>query len=258
MKRLMAASDHFFSGRVSLSRAKRPASALRASGHRSRVQEVLYGSASPLYDVFVRWAFWPLGGEAACRREFARWLAVEPGQTIASLCCGTGTTDRALLAYEPSVAITGLDLGRAQLARAREKDRAEQIDYRLGNAAASGLPSEDFDRVLIVGALQEMPRAHRLAVLREARRLCRPDGRVLAVEIGRTETRWSSICRSAWLLHWVPGNPEAATTRELIASSLHDEMQAVGLVPIERNTTRPDWFEGILARRGDLSGDSEA
>lgn len=233
-----------------------PRLALRASGHRSRVQEVLYGSASPLYDAFARWAFWPLGGEAACRRQFARWLSIEPNQTIASLCCGTGSTDRALLAREPSAVITGIDLGRSQLARARRKDRTSSIDYQRGDAAATGLPSAGFDRVLIVGALQEMPRARRLDVLREARRLCRRDGRVLGVEIGRTQTRWSSICRGAWLLHWMPGNPETATTRELVASSLSAEMQAVGLVPIERNTTRPDWFEGILARRGDSPEDS--
>lgn len=217
----------------------------------------MYGSASPLYDAFVRWAFWPLGGEAACRRQFACWLAVEPNQTVVSLCCGTGTTDRAVLAREPSAVITGLDLGRAQLARARKKDRSQQIDYRWGNAAATGLPAAGFDRVLIVGALQEMHHVHRLAVLREARRLCRSDGRVLAVEIGRTQTRWSAVCRGAWLLHWVPGNPETVTTRELVASSLWSEMQAAGLAPIERNTTRPDWFEGILARRGDLPGEPE-
>jgi ubiquinone/menaquinone biosynthesis C-methylase UbiE len=240
---------------VSRARASQSSLGLRESGHRTWVQEVLYGSASPVYDAFVRWAFWPLGGETACRQQFARWLSIEPGQTIASLCCGTGTTDRALIAIEPSVAITGVDLGQSQLARARHKDRTHHIDYRLGNASETGLAGASFDRVLIVGALQEMPHRHRLVVLREAKRLCRLDGRVLGIEIGRTKTRWSAICRGAWLLHWVPGNPETATTRELVASSLSAEMQAVGLVPTARYTTRPDWFEGILARRD--NGDGE-
>lgn len=233
--------------------ASRLARPLRDSGHRSRVQEVLYGSASPIYDAFVRWAFWPLGGERACREQFARWLLIEPNQTMVSLCCGTGTTDRALLALEPSVSITGIDLGRSQLARARKKDRTKQIDYRLGNAASTGLPSASFDRVLIVGALQEMPRRYRLELLSEARRLCGSKGRVLVVEIGRTQQRAQALLRGAWLLHWVPGNPETATTRELVASSLRSEMQGVGLVQVARNTTRPDWFEGILARPSENS-----
>ncbi len=228
----------------------RPASALRASGHRSRVQEILYGSASLVYDAFVRWAFWPLGGEAACRRLFAQWLAVEPHQKIASLCCGTGSTDRAVLASEATVSIVGVDLGRSQLARARKLDSTQRIDYRLGNAASTGLASDGFDRVLIVGALQEMPRVQRMAVLGEARRLCRPMGRVLAVEIGRTESRWTSIWRGAWLLHWLPGNPETLTTRDLVASSLRSEMLAAGFELVDRFTTHPDWFEGILARPG--------
>jgi len=222
--------------------------AMRDSGHRRWVQEFLYGRASPLYDAFMRWAFWPLGGEAAVRARFAGWLRAEPNQSIASLCCGTGATDRAVLEIEPSARIVGVDLGRSQLARARKRDRDGRIEYRRANAAATGLESERFDRVLIVGALQEMPRALRAAVLSEARRLCRRDGRVLAVEIGRTRTRWSSLGRGLWLLHWVPGNPETATTRDLVARTLAAEMRAAGLEPIERHTTRPDWFEGLLAR----------
>jgi len=212
------------------------------------VQEILYGSGSSVYDVFARWVFWPLGGETACRALFASWLAVEPDQRVASLCCGTGSTDRALLEREPTVSIVGVDLGRAQLARATRKDPTGKIEYRRGDAAATGLADGEFDRVLIVGALQEMPRSCRRAVLEEARRLCTPDGRVLAVEIGRTRSRWSSLCRGAWLLHWVPGNPEVATTRDLVASSLQSEMEVAGLEPLERFTTEPDWFEGILAR----------
>jgi ubiquinone/menaquinone biosynthesis C-methylase UbiE len=178
----------------------------------------------------------------------ARWLEPSDGQRILSLCCGTGAPDRAILEQAPHARIVGVDLGRGQLARARRKDPTGRIDYRHGNAADTGLESESFDRVLIVGALHEMPRALRHAVLTEARRVCRRDGRVLAVEPCQTRTRWSAFLRSACLFLWVPGNPEAASTHDLIAHGLERELRDAGFEVLARHVTPLDWFEGLLAR----------
>ncbi len=221
---------------------------LRPSGYVGRLQEIGYGLASPLYDLFVAWAMLPMGGERKVRRNIASWLEACAGDEILSLCCGTGTTDRALLELVPSVQITGVDLGRAQLSRARRKDATGRIVYRLGNAAETGLDSERFDRVMLVGALHEMPRGLREEVLREARRLTRSDGYLLVFEPCRTETRWSAFLRSLVLFLWLPGNPETKTTRDLIAHGLATEVREAGFKPVRRHRTTPDWFEGILAR----------
>ena len=221
---------------------------LRPSGYVGRVQELGYGLASPLYDLFVSVAMLPLGGQRRVRADVARWLRPVDGQTILSLCCGTGTTDRALLELTPHARLTGVDLGRAQLARARRKDPTRRIEYRLSNAANTGLESASFDRVLIVGALHEMPRDLRHAVLVEARRLCRDDGRFLAVEPCRTQTTWSAFLRSVFLFLWIPGNPEGTTTYDLIEHGLETELRAAHFEVLERHRTTPDWFEGLLAR----------
>ena len=221
---------------------------VRASGYVGRLQELGYGLASPFYDLFVSLALLPLGGQRKLRADVARWLEPSDGHTVLSLCCGTGSTDRAILEAAPHARISGVDLGRAQIARARRKDVHGRIDYRLSNAAVTGFADASFDRVLIVGALHEMPRGLRLAVLAEARRVCRTDGRFLAVEPCRTRTTWSSFVRSVFLFLWVPGNPEAATTRDLIAHGLETELREAGFEVIARHTTTPDWFEGLLAR----------
>jgi ubiquinone/menaquinone biosynthesis C-methylase UbiE len=208
---------------------------------------VAYAVASPLYDLIVWWGFIPLGGERTCRREFARWLHLRPGLRVASLCCGTGSMERAMLTEVPDLAITGVDLGRGQIARARKKDRGAQVTYILGDAARTELPAASFDRVLIGLALHEMHHSSRLAVLREARRLCAREGLVLAIEHGRPLTRASRLLRALWWFFWIPGNPEVPTSRDLQQRGLDNEMRDCGLTVLERHTTQPDWIEAFLA-----------
>jgi ubiquinone/menaquinone biosynthesis C-methylase UbiE len=226
---------------------RRTGSGLRASGYASRLYEFGYGVASPLYDLIVWWGFIPLGGESACRREFARWITPEPELAVASLCCGTGSTERAILEVAPTLRITGVDLGRGQLARARARDRAGRIHYCRANAASTGLRGASFDRVVIGLALHEMPRELRLRVLREAARLCRVGGRVVAIEHGRPRAAWSRFFRALWWFFWIPLNPEVATSRDLRIRGLENEMRECGLRVLGRRATRPDWIEGFIA-----------
>ena len=124
-----------------------------AAGYSSRFLAWAYAVASPLYDLIVWWGFLPLGGERSCRREFVRWLRLEPGMRVASLCCGTGTMERAILDDAAEVRITGVDLGAGQLARARKTRSDPRLDYRMADATATGLESGAYDRVLIALAL---------------------------------------------------------------------------------------------------------
>ncbi len=225
-----------------------PRVGVRESGYVGRAQELGYGLAAPLYDWIVGFMLLPVGGAAAWRRQVTGWLDARDGQRIVSLGCGTGAAERAILATHPNARITGIDLGAGQIAMARRRDPVGRIEYRVGNAASTALEPASVDRVLIGGALHEMPKTLRLAVLREARRVCRADGRVLAVEPARTRTRWSGWWRSAWLFLWIPGNPEAATIRDLIASGLDREMEEAGLEIVARHRSTPDWFEGLLAK----------
>lgn len=164
-----------------------------------------------------------------------------------------------MIAEEPNLEITGVDLGKGQLARARRKYAGGQVTYLLGDATRTGLPSASFDRVLIGFALHEMQRATRLAVLSEANRLCAPDGRVIAIEHGRTATRASAWLRALWWFAWIPGNPEVATSRDLQQRGLDNEMRESGLDVLERHATRPDWIEAFVATPcARLSGAAEA
>jgi len=117
--------------------------------------------------------------------------------------------ERAMLESVASLDITGIDLGKGQLARARRKDSAIRIRYLERNAVDTGLPSADFDRVLITLALHEMPHILRLMVLEEAKRLCRTSGQVVGIEHTRPRSLFSRTL--LWWFFWTPGNPEVVT-----------------------------------------------
>ena len=217
------------------------------SGYSSRLLEWSYAFASPLYDLIVWWGFLPLGGERRCRSLFVSWLGLEPDMRVVSLCCGTGTMERAILAEATQVELTGVDLGEGQLARARRLSSDPRLIYRRADATRTGLPAGAYDRVLICLALHEMTRPTRLAVLREARRLCEPQGRVVAIEHGRPATRRARLLRALWWFFWIPGNPEVPTSRDLRARGLENEMAECGMELAWHGVTRPDWIEGFLA-----------
>lgn len=228
------------------------------AGYESRLYHLVYTIATPLYDLIAWWGFLPLGGERACRREFVRWLHLQREFRVASLCCGTGSMELAMFVDTPAISVTGVDLGRGQIARARGKLQHRAITLLVGDASRTGLPAASFDRVLIAFALHEMRRPSRLAVLREAKRLCTPSGQVLAVEHARPATRLSRLSRALWCFFWVPFNPEVKTSNDLQRHGLDNEMRKCGLEVVERHTTRPDWVEGILARPAVRLGASTA
>ena len=222
------------------------------AGYSSGFLAWAYAVASPFYDLIVWWGFLPLGGERRCRRMFVRWLALQPRMRVVSLCCGTGTMERAILAESPEVEITGVDLGTGQLARARRLGSDPRLSYIQADATATGLETGAYDRVLISLALHEMTRPIRLAVLREARRLCSANGRVVAIEHGRPATRRARLLRALWWFFWIPGNPEVPTSRDLRARGLDREMTECDLDVERHETTIPDWIEAFIASRAEL------
>jgi ubiquinone/menaquinone biosynthesis C-methylase UbiE len=173
---------------------------------------------------------------------------VKAGHRILSLCCCSGKTGRALIRLKPYAHITVIDPGPGQIATARRKDKAGLIDYRIGNASDTGFQENRFDRVLIILALHEMPFQLRLLILREAVRVCRPGGRVIAIEHALITRCMLRFIRSLWWFTWVPGNPEASTTKELQHVGLVNEMKQAGLRIIKRYVTTPEWIEGIVGK----------
>ena len=137
--------------------------------------------------------FWDRWGAATVSR-----LALAPGNTVLDLCCGAGGS---AIPAARSVGATGRVLGvdlavpLLELARAKAaRERLTNVEFRLGDATRTGLPSGSFDAVVCVFGVffaHDMP-----AFVAEMWRMVRPGG-TLAI------TTWGpGWCEPASTVFW--------------------------------------------------------
>ncbi|GHD39311.1 methyltransferase [Thalassobaculum fulvum] len=147
----------------------------------------LTGRSAALYDTQVEVLFGGLAG--AMRRQalppVADWLAARGAPEGAGLLdLGTGTGAMLATAAEafPALALHGLDLSAAYLARARDRLADRPVRWHEAAAEAIPLPDASVDLVTAVYLLHELPPAVRAAALAEAARVLRPGGRLVVVD----------------------------------------------------------------------------
>ncbi len=138
-----------------------------------------------------------LGLHRLWKRQALAYLAPRPGQRLLDLCCGTG--DLALILAEkvrPGGQVLGLDAAEAPLELARGRAAQQPwlpLDWRLGDALATGLPDGWADGAVIAYGLRNL--ADPLAGLRELRRLLRPGGRAAVLDFNRPEDSAGLVAR---------------------------------------------------------------
>jgi len=86
--------------------------------------------------------------------------------------------------------ITGIDFSSVMLNKARETMRgtAIKVDLREGDAEALEFPGNSFDTV--ISALSTCSFFNPITALKEIRRVCKPDGKILLIEHGRSTWEW--------------------------------------------------------------------
>ena len=133
----------------------------------------LYRKTARWYDTFIG----PLTDEL--RATGLEMFPATQGMLVLDVGCGTGTL---LSLYQKAgCRVFGIDSSPAMLEIARQKvgNRAE---LRLGDASQMRYPDEIFDLVIAVLALHEMPAPTRSAVISEAKRIVKQDGRILVID----------------------------------------------------------------------------
>lgn len=114
------------------------------------------------------------------RRAVIEALGCKPGERVLEVGVGTGLS---LTMYPPWVRITGIDVSREMLARARRRVEREGLQNVEGllemDAEHMSFPDGSFDRVVAMYVVSVVQHPER--VMAELRRVCRPGGEILVV-----------------------------------------------------------------------------
>ena len=140
---------------------------------------------SRMYDGFARWYDWAEAiPEVLGVSKLRRTLLRRASGSVLEVAVGTGKN---LNFYPESCSITAADLSRQMLnvARSRAGNLSAHVSLLLTNAEALPFDSKSFDTV--VSTLSTCTFPNPVAALREMRRVCRTDGKILLLEHGRSQ-----------------------------------------------------------------------
>ena len=154
----------------------------------------LYRKIAPGYDLWARLT------ESKARDLCLEIAAVQDGESVLEVAVGTGLAFERILKANPSGRNEGIDLTEAMLIRAEKRAASTGIkSYRLtvGDAYALSFPDNDFDVLINNYMFDLLPERDFLTVLAEFKRVLRPGGRMVLVNM-TTGMRWYN---SIW--EWV-------------------------------------------------------
>jgi len=139
--------------------------------------------------------------------DLSRFRVGEPPiQRVLDIGCGTGDLTRLTARYFPTAHVIGADFTEAMLhiadARTRPESTASRVGYLRANARRLPVPAESFDVIMsafVARNLVDLP-----GVFREFRRVLRPQGTVLTLEITEPSSPLIGRLFHAYFDHVVP------------------------------------------------------
>jgi len=142
------------------------------------------------YDVLV--AIMTLGRARAMRAATADLAHITPGDAVLDVGCGTGDLTMAARARAGAAGtVHGIDAAPAMIAAARGKAARAgyAIDYRVAAVEALPFPDATFDVVVSSLMMHHLPNDLKHRALIEMRRVLKPGGRLLVVDLKRPASR---------------------------------------------------------------------
>lgn len=167
---------------------------LDAKLSKERVPEV-YAERARFYDVWGKFT------EAKAQKRSLEIANIQDGETILEVAVGTGLTFARVLQQNPSGWNEGIDLTAAMLAQAKKKAaQSGTTNYQLQLGDAYELPFANgrFDLLINNYMFDLLPKADFPQVLAEFRRVLKPDGRLLLVNMAKGRRWYNQVWESLY------------------------------------------------------------
>jgi len=202
------------------------------------------------YDALIKWCFAPFGGERRIRQRLLEPVSFGAGELILDMCCGTGGATQAIaVAAGPTAHVIGLDLSFGQVRRARRKRRSADTGFLVGEATATSFSDAQFDKVFVTHALHEMPRSARLAVLADAKRVLKPGGELVVLELDQPDSLLLRAFIGLWFFYWLPLNFETPTRRDMLQRGVTNEVREAEFQSVSRTRVAGGVFQTVCGRK---------
>ena len=184
----------------------------------------IYKNIASVYDIWARLA------ESKARNRCLELARIRDGESVLEVAVGTGLTFLEILRLNFTGQNEGIDLTEGMLNRAKEKAKnLGAFNYRLELGDAYNLPYPDnsFDLVINNYMFDLLPEEDFSVVLVEFKRVLRPGGRLVLVNMTKPEHWYNSVWENIYRVNpaWMGG------CRGVF---LQPHLESVGFVEVRR------------------------
>ncbi|HBF36376.1 MAG TPA: bifunctional demethylmenaquinone methyltransferase/2-methoxy-6-polyprenyl-1,4-benzoquinol methylase UbiE [Firmicutes bacterium] len=167
--------------------------------------QAIFNSIASKYDLMN--GMMSFGIHYLWRKVLIQFIQAQNMSTILDVCCGTGAVTIELARKSgPNTKIIGLDFSKAMLgiAETRLKDfiSAKKVELIQANATTIPFSDDSFDGVTIAYGLRNA--ADPMAVLKELKRVTKPGGKVVSLELIKPDSKRLQFLYNIYLHYWIP------------------------------------------------------
>lgn len=121
-------------------------------------------------------------GQRSTKRWAHEWLAVQPGERLLDVCCGTGEFCQLWTARD-GLDYLGVDVNPRYIAYAKSRyGNAGRRAFRVEDATKLDLPDNSYDKILFANAFHHLPDDLNHAILRQLAAVLKPGGRLVFID----------------------------------------------------------------------------
>jgi demethylmenaquinone methyltransferase/2-methoxy-6-polyprenyl-1,4-benzoquinol methylase len=159
------------------------------SATRDRFVHKIFTTVAPYVDTLTH--TFSLGMDHYWRKRAVALSGIKRGDRVLDVCAGTGELSFILArTVGNDGSIVGSDFCENMLALARKKldDRYANITFLLADTKKVPFPDNSFDAVTVAFGMRNIPDT--VLALKEIRRVLKPEGKFLCLELTRPHNRW--------------------------------------------------------------------